>query len=103
MLSLRTRRGPVTDCLNTPVNTVFPRQDTSCGVPMFTESKVPTTGALGWIRSVREDSDLIPARVLETHSLQAGCPRLRRRSDCGLDRARSPLGRGQARAFDRRS
>ena len=54
-LSLRTRRGPVTGSLNTPVKTVFPCHGTSFGMPTLTDSKVPT-------RSARGLAELMPAR-----------------------------------------
>src|SRR3954464_2608329 len=41
MLSLRTRRGPGTGCLKTPVKTVFPCHGTSFGRPTLTDSRVP--------------------------------------------------------------
>ncbi|GLW11675.1 hypothetical protein Misp01_68030 [Microtetraspora sp. NBRC 13810] len=40
MLSRRTIRGPVTACFHTPVCTVFPCQDTSFGIPTFTDSNL---------------------------------------------------------------
>ena len=45
MLSLRTRRGPATGSLNTPVKTVFPCQATSFGMPTLTDTNVPTACA----------------------------------------------------------
>src|SRR4051812_47897616 len=44
MLSLRTRRGPATGSLKTPVKTVLPCQGTSLGMLTLTDSSVPT----GW-------------------------------------------------------
>src|SRR3954454_188462 len=40
-LSLRTRRGPLTGSLKTPVNTVFPCQGTALGMPTLTDRSVP--------------------------------------------------------------
>src|SRR3954470_20969109 len=42
MLSFRTRRGPATGSLKTPVKTVLPCQGTSFGMPTLTDSRVPT-------------------------------------------------------------
>src|SRR3954466_3874287 len=41
-LSLRTRRGPVTGSLKTPVKTVRPCHGTSLGIPTLTDSSVST-------------------------------------------------------------
>src|SRR5215475_9056029 len=74
MLSFRTRRGPSTGSLKTPVKTVLPCQDTSFGMPTLTESNVPTVRGVfpmsvmvsGWAR-ISPSSSLrhAPAQQLE--------------------------------------
>src|SRR3954452_24929265 len=50
MLSLRTRRGPVTGSLKTPVKTVRPCQATSLGRPTLTDTNVPAdSGIVGQV------------------------------------------------------
>ena len=45
-LSFRTRRGPSTGSLNTPVNTVLPCHGTSLGIPTLTERSLPAGPAI---------------------------------------------------------
>src|SRR4051794_27979060 len=60
MLSLLTRRGPVTGSLKTPVKTVLPFHDTSFGMPTFTDSSVPDTALVSaWRGSVCDDREPI--------------------------------------------
>src|SRR4051794_1207217 len=54
MLSLRTRRGPETGSLKTPVKTVLPCQGTSFGMPTLIDSKVPTGRTPAWCCSASE-------------------------------------------------
>ena len=62
---LRTRRGPVTGSLKTPVKTVFPCQGTSFGMPTLTDTSVPTGCASDRIASATSCSFRSFPRLLE--------------------------------------
>src|SRR4051812_38046311 len=72
MLSLRTRRGPVTGSLKTPVKTVFPCQGTSFGMPTLTDSRVPTGWVPVWRGWVGGNPELMLTCLRKSQVRQAG-------------------------------
>src|SRR3954468_12769823 len=72
MLSLRTRRGPLTGSLKTPVNTVFPFQGTAFGMPTLTERSRPLIAPDIITRSLAS-----PLRNLHTNCAGTPAPFLR--------------------------
>src|SRR3954453_24268029 len=79
MLSRRTRRGPLTGSLKTPVKTVFPRHETSFGMPTLTDRRVPTVARVsvitrrpGRARGARSAESRAPAVRDEPVQHQAG-------------------------------
>ena len=77
--SLRTRRGPATGSLNTPVNTVRPCQGTSFGMPTLTDSSFPADSAARSADATRRDPELMTTQ-------RSPGPVARRRATALLDR-----------------